>query len=162
VRSAALPATIKRRNSAGRTGGREKEMPVIHSSHSFNRKPEWVERIISALCYLTLGLAGLIYTIVQGKHSRSSFFRFHFLQGILLGIFSMLLGWTSEIFINLVGGILQMIPGLGPEMIMVLPMTIGVILKLSSLVLLYGVVMSLMGKEAPLPVVSKLVRQQLR
>ncbi len=136
-------------------------MPVIHSGN-FGGKPDTLERLIAGLCYLTLGLAGLIYTIIQGRYARTNFFRFHFLQSILLGIFGMLINWTSSIFVSIVGGILQMIPGMGPEMIMVLPLAVSWILRIGMLLLLYGLVMSLLGKEAQIPVVSKIVRQQLR
>ena len=136
-------------------------MPVIHSG-KFGGKPDTLERLIAGLCYLTLGLAGLIYTIIQGRYARTNFFRFHFLQSILLGIFGMLLNWTSSIFVSIVGGILQMIPGMGPEMIMVLPLAVSWILRIGMLLLVYGLVMSLLGKEAQIPVVSKIVRQQLR
>ncbi len=136
-------------------------MPVLHTGN-FGGKPESFERIISGLNYLTLGLSGLIYTIIQGRFARTNFFRFHFLQAILLGIFGMLIGWTSNIFVSIVGGILQLIPGAGPEMIMVLPLAISWILRLGTLLLLYGLIMALLGKEAEVPVVSKIVRQQLR
>jgi uncharacterized membrane protein len=136
-------------------------MPVIHSG-KFGGKPDTLERLIAGLCYLTLGLAGLIYTIIQGRYARTNFFRFHFLQSILLGIFGMLLNWTSSIFVSIVGGILQMIPGMGPEMIMVLPLAVSWILRIGMLLLVYGLVMSLLGKEAQIPVVSNIVRQQLR
>ena len=136
-------------------------MPVIHSGN-FGGKPDTLERLIAGLCYLTLGLAGLIYTIIQGRYARTNFFRFHFLQSILLGIFGMLINWTSSIFVSIVGGILQMIPGMGPEMIMVLPLAVSWILRIGMLLLVYGLVMSLLGKEAQIPVVSNIVRQQLR
>ncbi len=136
-------------------------MPVIHSGN-FGGKPDTLERLIAGLCYLTLGLAGLIYTIIQGRYARTNFFRFHFLQSILLGIFGMLINWTSSIFVSIVGGILQMIPGMGPEMINFLPLAVFWILRVGMLLLLYGLVMALLGKEAQIPVVSNIVRQQLR
>lgn len=136
-------------------------MPVLHTGN-FGGKPESFERIIAGLNYLTLGLSGLIYTIIQGRYSRTNFFRFHFLQAILLGIFGMLIGWTSNIFVSIVGGILQLIPGAGPEMINFLPLAIGYVLQAGTLLLVYGLVMSLIGKEAQIPIVSKIVRQQLR
>ena len=136
-------------------------MPVIHSGN-FGGKPDSMERIIAAINYMTLGLAGLIYTIIQGRYSRTNFFRFHFLQSMLLGIFGMLINWTSDIFVQIVGGILQMIPGLGSEAIMVLPFAVSWILRIGMLLLVYGLVFALMGKEAEIPIVSKIVRQQLR
>ncbi len=143
-------------------------MPVINTGKKFGgfggkgSNADTVERLVAGLCYMTLGLAGLIYTIIQGRYARTNFFRFHFLQSILLGIFGMLLNWTSSIFVQIVGGILQMIPGMGPQMIMFLPAGVDIILRAGMLLLLYGLVMALLGKEAPIPLVSNIVRQQLR
>lgn len=140
-------------------------MPVINTgkfAKGGGSNTDTLERLIAALCYLTLGMAGLIYTIIQGRYARTNFFRFHFLQSILLGIFGMLINWTSSIFVSIVGGILQMIPGMGPEMIMVLPLAVSWILRIGMLLLLYGLVMALLGKEAQIPMVSNIVRQQLR
>jgi uncharacterized membrane protein len=136
-------------------------MPVIRSGN-FGGKPDTLERLMAGLNYLTLGLAGLIYTIIQGRYSRTNFFRFHFLQAILLGLFGMLLNWTSDIFVSIVGGLLQLIPGFGPQMIIFIPITVFWIVRVGMLLLLYGLVMALLGKEAEIPVVSKIVRQQLR
>lgn len=140
-------------------------MPVINAGKKFGgggSNIDGFERLMAALNYLTVGLSGLIYTIIQGKYCRTHFFRFHFLQSIVLGIFYLLLSMTSSVFVNIVGGMLQLIPGVGPGALMVIPVALDWILKVGSLVLVYGLVMSLMGKEAPLPVVSKIVYQQLR
>ncbi len=59
------------------------------------RGPDMVERVISGLCYLSFGLIGLLYIIVSGKSANSEFFRFHFMQAIVLGILGVLLGWTA-------------------------------------------------------------------
>lgn len=141
-------------------------MPVINTG-KFGGKgggsgTDGFERIMAGLNYLTLGLSGLIYTIIQGRYARTTFFRFHFLQAILLGIFGLLINMTSSIFVNVVGGLLGLIPGGGEQLIMWLPTAIGWIVQIGSLLLLYGLVLALMGKEAEIPIVSKIVRQQLR
>ncbi|MCC7527738.1 MAG: hypothetical protein IT342_04405 [Candidatus Melainabacteria bacterium] len=140
-------------------------MPVINTgkfAKGGGSNTDTLERIIAGLCYLTVGLAGLIYSIVQGKYARTHFFRFHFIQSILLGLFYFLISMSSSIFINIVGGILQMIPGAGAQILMVVPAGLDILVKAGSLLLLYGLVMSLLGKEAPIPIVSKIVYQQLR
>ncbi|HIA53255.1 MAG TPA: hypothetical protein EYN91_14395 [Candidatus Melainabacteria bacterium] len=141
-------------------------MPVINTG-KFGGKgggsnTDGLERIMAGLCYLTLGLAGLIYTIIQGRYARTTFFRFHFLQSILLAIMGILINMTAGIFANVVGGMLQLIPGASVEMIAWLPTAIGWVVQIGYLLLLYGLVFSLMGKEAEIPIVSKIVRQQLR
>ncbi len=128
----------------------------------FGGRTEKVERLMAAFSYLTLGLGGLVYTLLGGRYARTHFFRFHFLQAILLGILGALIGYTANIFVDIVGGILGLIPGAGPQMIMFIPIAITFCLRAGMLLCLYGLIMSLLGKEAPLPVVTKLVRQQLR
>ncbi len=125
-------------------------------------RTENVERLMAAFSYMTLGLGGLVYTLLSGRYARTNFFRFHFLQAILLGIFGTLIGWTSNAFVEIIGGILQLIPGAGPQMILFIPMTINLVLKAGLLLCLYGIIMSFLGREAPMPVITKLVRQQLR
>ncbi|HNB21249.1 MAG TPA: hypothetical protein PKZ32_02465 [Candidatus Melainabacteria bacterium] len=140
-------------------------MPVINTGKfgkGAGSNTDGLERIMAGLCYLTLGLAGLIYTIIQGRYARTTFFRFHFLQSILLAIMGILINMTANIFANIVGGMLQLIPGGGDQLIAWLPTAIGVVVQLGYLLLLYGLIFSLMGKEAEIPVVSKIVRQQLR
>ncbi len=47
-------------------------------------------------------------------------------------------------------------------MILFIPITINLVLKAGLLLCLYGIIMSFLGREAPMPVITKLVRQQLR
>ncbi len=140
-------------------------MPVINTG-KFGKgggsNTDGLERIMAGLCYLTLGLSGLIYTIIQGRYARTTFFRFHFLQSILLAIMGILINMTASIFVNIVGGILQLIPGGGDQIVGWMPTAIGWVVQIGYVLLLYGLVFSLMGKEAEIPVVSKIVRQQMR
>lgn len=133
-------------------------------SHFRPAGPEVIERVIGGLCYVTMGLIGLLYIIFQGKHSNSQFFRFHFLQAILLGIIGLLLQWTVSIFINLFGGIVGLIPGTGSggEIIGTIALVFTWVLRAASILLLYGMVFAFLGKYAEIPLISKLVRQQLR
>jgi len=142
-------------------------MPVINAGKKFpgyggGNDTEMVERAMAALCYLTLGISGLIYTIVGGRFARTTFFRTHFLQAILLGIFGTLLNWCASILGNILGGILGLIPGMNPDIAMVIPMVIIWAVRLGMLLLVYGIVMSLMGKRAQIPLITRLVNQQMR
>lgn len=143
-------------------------MPVINAGKKFpgygggGNNTEMLERAMSGLCYLTLGISGLIYTIIGGRFARTNFFRTHFLQSILLGIFGTLLGWSSSALANILGGIFDLIPGMDAGMVMFIPMTIAWIIRLGMLLLVYGLIMALMGKLAPIPLITRLVNQQMR
>jgi len=130
------------------------------------RTPDVVEKIISGLCYLSFGLIGLLYLIVNGKSSNSGFFRFHFMQSILLGILGVLLNWTSGFFVSSIAGILSLfgssLASVQPSVMMVIGTTVDTIAKVGILLNLYGAVWAFLGKYAEIPVLSDLVRQQSR
>lgn len=124
--------------------------------------PDVMEKLISAANYLTSGLVGLLYIIFGGKHKDNQFFRFHWIQSIILGILGIILSWTFSAFGNIFGGMLGMVGAgsgqlmLGVGMIMQLFMTLGFLLCA------YGVIFSLLGKYAEIPFISKIVRSNLR
>ncbi|HEY9869545.1 MAG TPA: hypothetical protein V6D08_10305 [Candidatus Obscuribacterales bacterium] len=131
-----------------------------------DKNPTALERVIAGVCYLTAGLAGLLYIIISGRSGQSSFFRFHFLQSIILYIIGLLLSWASGILLTLVGGMLGMIdnmsPGLGVQIGSFLGVSIDIGLKVGFLLLLYGMIFAFLGKYAEIPFISNLVRQQMR
>ena len=133
--------------------------------------PGAVERVVSALCYLTGGIVGIIYIIISRSSNQSPFFRFHFLQSIVLVILSFLLNWA--------GGALGLILGpLVPSMIEVLSKIVspeiagniasGFLLFFNSmltawsLLAIYGLIWAGLGKYAEIPFISNVVRQQMR
>lgn len=133
-----------------------------------NPKPELLERMISASCYLCCGLSGLIYILISGKNANSRFFRFHFLQSIIIGIFTYLLAWAESIardicagIIGLLNSILPLAAGILGTINGILFLLIFIITKLAYLLLLYGLVFALLGKYAEIPGVSRLVYRQL-
>jgi uncharacterized membrane protein len=133
-------------------------------------QPTTLEKVIGGLCYLTFGLAGLLYIILGARRDQSEFFRFHFLQSILLGIIGLILGWTSSIFVTLVSSILMamanFIPAISQELVAQvgagLALGLGYIMNAGVLLLLYGMIFSFLGKYAEIPLISNIVRQQLR
>jgi uncharacterized membrane protein len=132
-------------------------------------KPEFVERIVAACCYLSCGLIGLIYILAAGRDANSSFFRFHFLQSIVIGVFTYLLSWVEAIIKDILGGIAGLIFNIfAPAAGMIGIINSGVelfaflISKLAYLLLLYGFVFALLGKYANIPLLSRLVYRQLR
>jgi uncharacterized membrane protein len=61
----------------------------------FNNPTDQRMRIMSALCYMSSGIIGLLYILLNGRNNESTFFRFHFIQAILLGIFTMLISFLA-------------------------------------------------------------------
>jgi uncharacterized membrane protein len=121
---------------------------------------------VAGLCYLSFGLIGLLYIIVNGKGANESFLRFHFLQSIVLGIFNVLLSWTGSSMYSILQGIFGLFGGDGAVIsASVLPSVItifGLVSKVMILLGLYGMLWAFLGKFAEIPFLSDLVRQQLR
>lgn len=111
------------------------------------------EKIMGALSYLTSGLAGLIYIIISRSSYQSDFFRFHFLQSIVLGIISILLSYSIRAFATIAPA-LAGIPGVETAL-WVGSFAFG-------LLPLYGLIFCLLGKYAEIPWLSDVVRNQMR
>lgn len=130
------------------------------------RQPDVQEKAISGVCYLTVGLIGLLYIILSGKSANSPFFRFHFLQSILLGVLGCLLNWTAGAFVSILGGMLGMFgeAASGPSSVILNGITFLIhnIYLAGILLLGYGAIWAFLGKYAEIPFVSNLVRQQIR
>lgn len=132
-------------------------------------EPDTKIKIMSALSYLTGGIAGLIYVLARGPNNESYFFRFHFFQAILLGIFVMLLtgaaGSLASIFAGFLGFVCQMLH-LGesaPDMVVGGFDILGKIANaVFFIAMLAGVVQSLRGKFLDIPFVGNIARQNLR
>ena len=138
-------------------------MPYLSSA-----KPELIERAMAALCYLSCGLIGLIYILFSGKYARAPFFYFHFLQSIILGIVTCLLGWTEAAIRQILSGILGLILGLfAPATGLLITVNLGIDWLLSSinlvayLLVIYGFIFAILGKYAEIPGLSKLVYRQM-
>jgi len=134
-----------------------------------NRKPELLERGISALSYPSCGLIGLLYLLFARKDARTApFFYFHFLQSIILGVLMFLLNWTGSILKHVLIGIIGLIFALLPGTTMVAAL-IGsaidwLLLLINSLIyilMIYGLVFALLGKYAEIPGLSALVRKNM-
>lgn len=130
-----------------------------------SNRPSALERVIAGICYLTFGLAGLLYIILSGQRGQSQFFRFHFLQSIVVGIIGLLITWSSDFFIQIFGWLLNlMAPALGgnaPAVVFWVGQSVGVILKAFSLLFIYGMIWAFLGKYAEIPFISNIVRRQM-
>ena len=124
-----------------------------------------IEKIIGGLCYLSAGLIGLLYIIVSGKSNQSQFFRFHFLQSIILGIMLLLLRFTEKIIVGICSGILEALSGptggASTNAIGYVDMGLGIVLIVLGLVPLYGMIFCFLGKYANIPFISDLVRRNM-
>lgn len=126
-------------------------------------QPTWVERIVAALCYFSFGLIGLLYILISGVRSQTPFFRFNFLQAILLGVFGFLINMTFSVLANLLGGMLGLFSFSISNLVLSPLSLIGQSASgLIFIALVYCAIWALLGKQAELPVVSRLVRQQMR
>lgn len=129
-------------------------------------KASTTERIVAALCYLTMGLAGIIYIIISRSSSQAPFFRFHFLQAIVLGILSLLFGWAASLMTGMTSMMLGFLDGLIPQAGGMIANGIGwflgILLTAFSLLPIYGLIWALMGKYAEIPFISDIVRQNMR
>lgn len=134
-----------------------------------NRQPQLLERAMSALCYPSCGLIGLLYLLVSGKHARTQpFFYFHFLQAIILGILTFLLSWTGSairhVLLGIFGLIFAWLPG-GTALVAVIGSAIDWLLLLVNsviyILMIYGFVFALLGKYAEIPRLSAMVRKNM-
>ena len=134
-----------------------------------NHKPDLLEKGISASCYPSCGLIGLIYLLIFRKNAHTNpFFYFHFLQSIFLGISSFLLGWTGtaikNVLMGMIGLIFALIPASTQISIVVGSGIDGLLLLINGVIyilMIYGTVFALLGKYAEIPGVSALVRRNM-
>lgn len=124
--------------------------------------PSNLERIIGGLCYLTFGLAGLIYILLKKGGQQSQLFRFHMYQAVFLSILSVMASWALgplvSILLNILGAVA---PAAVPGIATVIGFVFDVVGKAFYLLLLYGAVMAFLGKFAEVPYISGVVRQNM-
>lgn len=125
-----------------------------------------LERVVAVLCYLTAGLAGIVYIILSRSSSQSNFFRFHFLQSIIIGILSILLTWTGNTLSMIIVPLFTMLdnamPGTGGQIANGIGFVISITMKAFALLPVYGLIFAALGKFAEIPFISNVVRQQMR
>ncbi|MBS1992017.1 MAG: hypothetical protein JSS83_15950 [Cyanobacteria bacterium SZAS LIN-3] len=123
-------------------------------------------RMIAALCYMTMGVAGLIYILFNAKNNQSMFLRFHFMQSLLLGIIVTLISWLSSGLGQFLSGLLGLFGSAGAGVAGPFFMIMSFVLQAVQIVYLgtciWGVVQSARGKYVDMPVVGKIVRSNLR
>ncbi len=126
--------------------------------------PPTKERIVAFACYLSFGMIGLLYLLLTGQSGRQSpFLQFNFLQSILLGFVGFLLQFASSTIAQLLGGFIGLFSP-GAAGLLVSPIALlQQLLSIAYLILVfYGAALAIAGKQPEVPLVSKLVRQQMR
>ena len=141
---------------------------MYNNSYRLNPdKPYFMEKLVSALSYLTMGFVGFIYLVIvilTKKHLKP-FLKYHIFQSIFISIGYYLL----TIFIGLVCNILLFIPLINKITTMILYYTtINIIFGCSIIglfvyaVLFYLVITSFQGKYAYIPWVSDIIKMNVR
>jgi uncharacterized membrane protein len=132
----------------------------------FNNQADTQIRIMSALCYMSSGIIGLIYILLNGKNNKSQFFMFHFMQALLIGIFMVLIGWAGGGISGFVMGFFGLFGSSLASVANIVGMGLALTMQLLTVVLIiadvWGIIQCLRGKFADMPVVSKIVRSNLR
>lgn len=126
-------------------------------------QPTTWERIVAGLCYLTFGLAGLIYMLLNKGTAQSQLFRFHMYQAVFLSIIAVLFQWAMGPLLSIFFGILgATAPAAVPPLMNGVGLVLDVLTKTFYLLLLYGAVWAFLGKFAEVPFISGVVRQNMR
>ena len=141
---------------------------MYNNSYRLNPdKPYFMEKLVSALSYLTMGFVGFIYLVIVilTKKNLKPFLKYHIFQSIFISIGYYLL----TIFIGLVCNILLFIPLINNITTMILYYTtINIIFGCSIIglfvyaVLFYLVITSFQGKYSYIPWVSDIIKMNVR
>ena len=141
---------------------------MYNNSYRLNPdKPYFMEKLVSALSYLTMGFVGFIYLVIVilTKKNLKPFLKYHIFQSIFISIGYYLL----TIFIGLVCNILLFIPLINKITTMILYYTtINIIFGCSIIglfvyaVLFYLVITSFQGKYSYSPWVSDIIKMNVR
>ena len=141
---------------------------MYNNSYRLNPdKPYFMEKLVSALSYLTMGFVGFIYLVIVilTKKNLKPFLKYHIFQSIFISIGYYLL----TIFIGLVCNILLFIPLINKITTMILYYTtLNIIFGCSIIglfvyaVLFYLVITSFQGKYSYIPWVSDIIKMNVR
>jgi uncharacterized membrane protein len=126
-------------------------------------QPTKTERIVAGVSYLTFGIAGLLYMIFSKRGDQSDWFRFHFIQSIMISVIAALVGWgvgpLSDILVQCLSLISKSVAAGAYDVIRV---AMEVFSWGTRILLLYGAIFAFLGRFAEVPFISSLVRQNMR
>ena len=126
--------------------------------------PSTVERIVAGFCYLSFGMIGLLYLLLTGQSNRQTpFLQFNFLQSILLGFLGFLFKFAGSTVANILGGAVGLFSQSAAGVVVMPIALLEQVLTVAYLILvMYGTIWAFLGKQPEVPLISKLVRQQMR
>lgn len=140
----------------------------MHNSYRLNpHKPYFMEKLVSALSYLTMGFVGFFYILltVVTKKRLGQFLKYHVFQSIFISIGYFLL--TQ--FVTLICNLLSMIPFINKLVLIVIfytnmPLLFGFSLIQMCVysVLIYLIITTFQGKYSYLPWVSNIIKSNVR
>ncbi len=136
----------------------------------YSNNYSWPERLAAAGCYLPslLGFfVGIVYILAKGPGCDGPFFRFNFYQGIFLNICMTLIGMIAQGMSGVLIGTLRLCEGLigsgAVEFLSTNLILVTAILEAPLILLMpYGIIWSLRGKNAEIYFVSRVARNLLR
>ncbi len=138
-----------------------------NKNNSRYEKPFMIERIVSALSYLTSGVVGFIWLIlgVLTKSSLKPFMKYHIFQSIFLAMGYFLL----LIILEQVSVIINFIPVVRNIFsLIIFPLVVPIIFGLSIVqiliytLLFYLAVTSFMGRYSYIPWISEIIKKNVR
>ncbi|MFH1396083.1 MAG: hypothetical protein ABIG93_01670 [archaeon] len=113
-------------------------------------------KIVAFLAYL---LIGIIWYFVDENMKKNTYVKFHVKQGLVLLIFSVILAIVGIILASIVGVIVGFLAAATYGMGMILMFIPGLIMFLvwaiNIILLIFGIINSLSGKEKELPVIGR-------
>lgn len=138
----------------------------MHNSNKFE-KPYFIEKLVSALSYITSGFVGFIWLLlgIFTKSKVRPFMKYHIFQSIFLAIAYFLLCQL----LGMLASIISYIPFVNNAVLMVAYMLnapillgISIIQILIYTLLIYLVVTSMQGRYSYLPWISDIIKMNVR
>ena len=135
--------------------------------HNGYDKPYMIERIVSALSYLTSGVIGFVWLLIGifTKSNLRPFMKYHIFQSIFLAMGYFLLLQL----LSMLGTVINMIPFVRNAVSMlifplVIPLAFGfsLIQIIICVIILYLVITSLMGRYSYIPWISDIINKNVR
>ena len=141
---------------------------MYNNSYRLNPdKPYFMEKLVSALSYLTMGFVGFIYLVIVilTKKNLKPFLKYHIFQSIFISIGYFLLCQL----LGMLGTIVSYIPFVNNLVLMVAyllnaPILFGIsiIQVLIYTLIIYLVVTSMQGRYSYLPWISDIIKMNVR
>ncbi len=139
------------------------------AGHKFNMRedaPFMIEKIVSALSYLTMGMIGFIWLIIGlfTKARLKPFLQYHIFQSIFLAlgftVLSIFIGWVSNL-LSVIPFINKIVAQITFLLNMPLIFDYSLLQTLIYIFILYLSITAFMGKYSYVPWVSEIIEQNI-